>query len=90
MSPEDHPEFMQYLEEVVQGIKSLKDWEKVAEHKVGLALETLSHGQQSAVTTLQHLYTEVQISGKISNDRAAQYWNDLEQLHEQVEQHHRT
>jgi hypothetical protein len=73
MSPEDHPEFMQYLEEVVQGIKSLKDWEKVAEHKVGLALETLSHGQQSAVTTLQHLYTEVQISSKISNHRAAQY-----------------
>jgi hypothetical protein len=46
MSPEDYPEFMQYLEEVVQAIKSPKDWEKVAEHKVGLALETLSHGQQ--------------------------------------------
>jgi hypothetical protein len=59
MSPEDHPEFMQYLEEVVQGIKSLKDWEKVVEHKVGLALETLSHRQQSAVTALQHLYIEV-------------------------------
>jgi hypothetical protein len=59
---------MQYLEEVLQGIKSLKDWEKVAEHQVGLALENLTHGQQSAVTTLQHLYTEVQISGKISND----------------------
>jgi hypothetical protein len=52
MSPEEHPEFMQYLEEVVQGIKSSKDWEKVAEHKVGLALQTLSHGQQSAVTAL--------------------------------------
>jgi hypothetical protein len=78
---------MRYLEEVVKGIKSSKDWEKVAEHNVGLALETLSHGQQSAVTTLQHLYTEVQISGKLSNDRASQYWNDLEKLHEQVEQH---
>jgi hypothetical protein len=33
------------------------------------------------------LYTEVQISGKISNDRAAQYWNDLETLHEQVKSH---
>jgi hypothetical protein len=64
---------MQYLEEVMQGIKSSKDWKKVAEHKVGLALEILSHGQQSAVTTLQHLYMEVQISGKISNHRAAQY-----------------
>jgi hypothetical protein len=89
MSPEEHPEFMRYLEEVVQGIMSSKDWEKVAEHKVGLALETLSHGQQSAVTALQHLYTEVQISGKLSNDRAAQYWNDLERLHKQVEQHQR-
>jgi hypothetical protein len=68
MSPADHPEFMKYLEEVVQGIKSTKEWEQVAEHKVGLALENLSHGQQSAVTVLQHLYTEVQISGKISND----------------------
>jgi hypothetical protein len=54
---------------------------------VGFALENLSHGQQSAVTALQHLYMEVQISGKISNDQAAQYWNDLEKLHEQVEQH---
>jgi hypothetical protein len=90
MSPEDHPEFMKYLEEVVQGIKSSKEWEEVAEYKVGLALEILSHGQQSAVTALQHLYTEVQISSKISNDRAAQYWNDLEKLHEQVEQHQRS
>jgi hypothetical protein len=35
---------MQYLEEVVQEIKSSKDWEKVAKHKVGLALKTLFHG----------------------------------------------
>jgi predicted ATP-grasp superfamily ATP-dependent carboligase len=35
------------------------------------------------------LYTEVQISGKISYNRAAQYWNDLEKLHEQVEEHQR-
>jgi hypothetical protein len=90
MSPEDHPKFMQYLEEVGQGIKSSEDWEKVVEHKVGLALETLSHGQQLAVTALQHLYTEVQISSKISNDRVAQYWNDLEKLHQQVEQHQRS
>jgi hypothetical protein len=68
---EDHPEFLEYLKEVVQGIKSFKDWEKVAEHKVGLALETLSHGQQSVVTALQQLCTEVQQSGKLSNDRAA-------------------
>jgi hypothetical protein len=53
MYPEDHPEFIQHLEEVVQGIKFSKDWEKVMEHKVQLALDTLSHGQQSAVTTLQ-------------------------------------
>jgi hypothetical protein len=33
---------MQYLEKVVKGIKSSKDWEKMAEHKVGLALKTLS------------------------------------------------
>jgi hypothetical protein len=90
MSPEDHAEFMQYLEEVVQGIKSSKDWEKVAEHKVGLALETLFHGQQLAVTALQHLYMEVQISRKISNNRAAQYWNDLEKLHEQVKQYQKS
>jgi hypothetical protein len=90
MSSEEHPKFIQYLEEVLQGIKSSKDWEKVAEHKVGLALETLSHRQQLAVTALQHLYTDVQISGKLSNDRAAQYWNDLEKLQEQVEQHQRS
>jgi hypothetical protein len=40
--PEDDPEFMQYLE-VVQGIRTSKDWKKVVEHKVGLALETLFH-----------------------------------------------
>jgi hypothetical protein len=64
---------MQYLEEVVQGIKSLRDWEKVVEHKVEPALETLFHGQQLAVTALQQLYTEVQQSSKLSNNRAAQY-----------------
>jgi hypothetical protein len=74
----------------VQGIKSLKDWEKVGEHKLGIALKTLSHGQQSVVTSLQHLYTEVQISSEIFNDRAAVYWNDLEKLPEQVEQHQMT
>jgi hypothetical protein len=68
MSPEDHPEFMQYLEKVVQGIKSLKDWEKVVEHKVGLALEILSYGQQSPVTALQQLHTKVHQSGKLSNN----------------------
>jgi hypothetical protein len=73
MSLEGHPDFMQYLEEVVKGIKSSKDWEKVAEHKVGLALETLFRGQQSAVTAFQQLYTEVEQSGKLPNDRAAQY-----------------
>jgi hypothetical protein len=74
----------------VKGIKLTKEWEEVAEHRVGLALETLSHEQQSAVTALQHLYTEVQISSEISNDRAAQYWNDLKILHEQVEEHQRS
>jgi hypothetical protein len=59
---------MQYLEEVVKGIKSSKDWEKVAEYQVGLALENLFHGQQSAVTTLQQLYTKVQQSSKLCND----------------------
>jgi hypothetical protein len=62
----------------------------MAEHKVGLALEILSHGQQSAVTTLQQLYTEVQQSSKLCNERVAQYWNDLEKLHDQVEEHQRT
>jgi hypothetical protein len=42
------------------------------EHKAGLALETLSHRQQSVVTALQQLYTEVQQSGKLSKDQAAQ------------------
>jgi hypothetical protein len=59
---------MKYLKEVVKGIKSSKDWEKVVEHKVGLALETLSHGQQSAVTALQQLYREVKQSGQPSNN----------------------
>jgi hypothetical protein len=81
---------MQYLEEVVKGIKSLKDWEKVAEHKVGLALETLSDKQQSAVTALQQLYTEVQERGKLFNDRAVQYWNNSEKLHHQVKDYQGT
>jgi hypothetical protein len=68
MSPEAHPKSLQYLEEVLHRIKSSKDWAKVAEHKVGLTLETLSHRQQSAVTTLQQLYTEVQQRRKLSND----------------------
>jgi hypothetical protein len=68
MSPEDHLEIMRYLEEVVKGIKSSEDWEKVVENEVGLALETLSHGQQSTVTALQQLYIEVQQSSKLSND----------------------
>jgi predicted secreted Zn-dependent protease len=50
-------------------------------------LETLSHGQQSAVTALQYWYTEVQMRSKISNNRVAQYWNGLERFYEQVEQH---
>jgi hypothetical protein len=37
MSHEDHPEFIHYLEQVMQGYKSSKDWQKVAEHKVVLA-----------------------------------------------------
>jgi hypothetical protein len=74
----------------VQGIKASKDWQKVAEHKVWLALETLSHGEQSAVTALQQLSTEVQQSGRISNDSAAQYWNELERLHDLVEQHQKS
>jgi hypoxanthine phosphoribosyltransferase len=78
---------MQYLEEVVKGIKSLQVWEKVVEHKVGLALETLSHWQQSAVTALQWLYMEVQQSGELSNDWVAQCWNDLEKRYDQVEDH---
>jgi hypothetical protein len=68
---------MHYPKVLVKSIKSLKDWEKVVEHKVGLALETLSHGQQLAVTTLQQLYMEVQQSGQLSNDHVVQYWNDL-------------
>jgi hypothetical protein len=71
-------------------MKSSKDWGKVAEHKVELASETLSHGQQSVVTALQQLFAEVQQSGKLSNDHVAQYWNDLEKLHDQVEQHQRS
>jgi hypothetical protein len=59
MSSEDHHKFMQYLEQVVHGIESSKDREKVAEYKVGSALENLSYGQQSAVTALQQLYKEV-------------------------------
>jgi hypothetical protein len=78
---------LHYLKEVVKGIKSLKDWEKVAEHKLGLALENLSQGQQLVVTTLQQLYNEVQNSSKLSNHRAVQYWNDLEKYHGQVEEH---
>jgi hypothetical protein len=59
---------MKSLEEVVEGIKPSKDWEKVAEYKVGLALETLSHEQQLAVTILQQLYTKVHQSSKLSSD----------------------
>jgi hypothetical protein len=89
MSPADHLKFMQYLEMLVQGIKSSKDWKKVVENKLELALETTSHEQQSTVTALQQLYTDVHQSGKLSNNRAAQYWNDLEKLHDLVEAYHK-
>jgi hypothetical protein len=52
-------------------------------------METLSHGQQLAVTTLQPLYTEVQQSSKLCNDQAAQYGKDLEKLHDKAEEHQR-
>jgi hypothetical protein len=68
MSREDNPEFMQCLEEVVCGITFSKEWEKVIKHKVGMVLETLSHGQQSAVTALQQLYSEIQQNCKLSYD----------------------
>jgi hypothetical protein len=36
---------MSYPKKVVQEIKSVEDWEKVAGYKVGVVLETLSQGQ---------------------------------------------
>jgi hypothetical protein len=36
------------------------------------------------------LYTKVQQSSKLCNDWAVLYWNDLERLHDQVEEHQRT
>jgi hypothetical protein len=57
---------------------------------VWLALETLSHRQQWVVTALQQLHIEVKQSGKLSNNQAAHYWNDLERLHGQVQQHKRS
>jgi hypothetical protein len=59
---------MQYLKEVGQGMKSLKDFEIVVEHKVGLALETLSHRAQLAVTSLPQLYIELQQRGTEFNE----------------------
>jgi hypothetical protein len=50
---------MNYLEQLVQGIKSSKDWEKVAEYKVSLAVETLFQGQQLAINSLHRLYGEM-------------------------------
>jgi hypothetical protein len=58
------------------------------EHIVGLALETLSHGQELAVSVLYQFYTKVQQSSKPSNNRAAQYCTNLEKLQDYVEEHH--
>jgi hypothetical protein len=90
LSPDKHPELMQFLKQVVQAIKTSKEWKKVSEHKVGLALEILSQGQQSAVTILQQLYGEIHQSRWPSNDRAAHYWNNLEKLHKQAKNHYKS
>jgi hypothetical protein len=52
----------------MQAMKSLKDWEKVVEHKLEMALETFSQGQHSAISALHQLYREIQESGQLFNN----------------------
>jgi hypothetical protein len=52
MSAEEHSKFMQELEQVGQGIKYSKDWDKVAKYLKGVVLKTLSQGPWSAATML--------------------------------------
>src|SRR3977135_4290377 len=74
---EGHPQFVQYLQEVLGGIK---DWQSQAEEHVGVTLRTLSRDQQQLYQALLQLTTDAQAAGTIAEETAEQYWEELQSL----------
>src|SRR6266849_5965444 len=74
---ESHPQFVQYLQEVLGGIQ---DWQTQAEEHVGVNLRTLSRDQQQLYQALLQLNTDTQAAGTIAEETAEQYWEELQSL----------
>jgi outer membrane murein-binding lipoprotein Lpp len=72
---EGHPQFVQYLQEVLGGIK---DWQTQAKEHVGVNLQTLNRDQQQLYQALLQLNTDAQAAGTIAEETAAQYWEELQ------------
>jgi hypothetical protein len=78
---EGHPQFVQYLQEVLGGIK---DWQTQAEEHVGVNLRTLSRDQQQLYQALLQLNTDAQEAGTIAEETAEQYWEELQSLRQHM------
>jgi len=74
---ERHPQFEEYLHEVLGGIQ---DWQSQAEEHVGINLRTLSQDQQQLYQALLNLNKEYQAMGSIAEETAEQYWEELQGL----------
>src|SRR3978361_374864 len=78
---ERHPQFEEYLHEVLGGIQ---DWQNQAEEHVGINLRTLSHDQQQLYQALLNLNKEAQTMGSIAEKTAEQYWEELQGLRQHM------
>src|SRR6266852_1516238 len=78
---ESHPQFAQYLQEVLGGIQ---DWQTQAEEHVGVNLRSLSRDQQQLYQALLQLNTDAQTAGTIAEETAEQYWEELQSLHQHM------
>src|SRR3981081_2856261 len=78
---EGHPQFVQYLQEVLGGIK---DWQSQAEEHVGVNLRTLNRDQQQLYQALLQLNTDAQTAENIAEEMAEQYWEELQSLRQHM------
>src|SRR5712692_4508678 len=78
---EGHPQFVQYLQEVLGGIQ---DWQTQAAEHVGVNLRTLSQDRQQLYPALLQLNNEAQTAGTIAEETAEQYWEELQSLRQHM------
>jgi len=71
---------MEFLREVTEGFRENRNYIDASRNEAGLAIEALSIDQQQQLQAMRELATEVQRTGVLSNNRAAQHWADLEGL----------